>query len=108
MKRLLIILTMLTIATPAFGQDATTMVDKMTMVHSLEQDIIQGLRQFSGLDERESTIAARCIVRSAPFVVAADTTLIEFEQDLDAILKEAAERCSFYRGLFQKIEAELP
>ena len=107
MKRLLITITLLTVAIPVGGQDATTMVDKMNMVHSLEPEIIQGLQQYSGLDERESTIAARCIVRSAPFVVAADTTLIEFEQDLDAILKEAAERCSFYRGLFKKIESEL-
>ena len=83
------------------------MADKMNMVHSLEPQIILGLEKYSGLDARESTIAARCIVRSAPFVVAADTTLTEFEKDLDAILKEAAERCSFYRGLFKKIEAEL-
>ena len=107
MKQLLITITLLTVAIPVFGLDATTMVDKMTMVHGLEQEIIQGLQKYSGLDERESTIAARCIVRSAPFVVAADTTLIEFEKDLDAILKEAAERCSFYRGLFNKIESEL-
>jgi hypothetical protein len=107
MKRILITITLLIVAFPVFGQDATTMVDKMNMVHSLEQEIILGLEKYSGLDEREATIAARCIVRSAPFVVAADTTLIEFEKDLDAILKEAAERCSFYRGLFKKIEGEL-
>jgi hypothetical protein len=107
MKRILFTITLLAVAFPVFGQDATTMVDKMNMVHSLEPEIILGLQTYSGLDERESTIAARCIVRSAPFVVAADTTLIEFEKDLDAIMKEAAERCSFYRGLFKKIEAEL-
>ena len=33
--------------------------------------------------------------------------MAEFEQDVDVILKEAAERCSFYRGLFTKIEEEL-
>ena len=107
MKRILIAITILSVAFPVFGQDATTLVDKMNMVHSLEPEIILGLRKYSGLDERESTVAARCIVRSAPFVVASDTTLVEFEQDLDAILKEAAGRCSFYRGLFRKIEAEL-
>ena len=83
------------------------MVDKMNVVHRLEPQIILGLKTYSSLDEREATIAARCIVRSAPFVVASDTSLTEFEQDLDAILKEAAERCSFYRGLFKKIEREL-
>jgi hypothetical protein len=107
MKLILITIILLAAATPVSGQDATTMADKMNMVHSLEQEIILGLEKYSGLDARESTIAARCIVRSAPFVVAADTTLTEFEKDLDAILKEAAERCSFYRGLFKKIEAEL-
>ncbi len=107
MKFILITITLLAMALPVFGQDANTLVEKMNLVHSLEPEIIQGLQQYSGLEERESTIAARCIVRSAPFVVAADTTLIEFEKDLDAILKEAAERCSFYRGLFKKIEAEL-
>ncbi|MBT8345626.1 MAG: hypothetical protein KJO60_10870 [Desulfofustis sp.] len=107
MKRILITITILTVVFPVFGQDATTMVDKMNMVHSLEPEIIQGLKKYSGLDERESMVAARCIVRSAPFVVTSDTTLVEFEKDLDAILKEAAERCSFYRGLFRKIEAEL-
>ena len=107
MKRILITIILLAVANPVFGQDATTMGDKMKMVHSLEPEIILGLKTYSGLDEREATIAARCIVRSAPFVVASDTTLTEFEQDLDAILKEAAERCSFYRNLFKKIEGEL-
>ena len=107
MKRIMIILIILTAALPVYGQDATTMVEKMNLVHSIEPEIIQGLEKYSGLDSREARIAAGCIVRSAPFVVASDTTMVEFEQDLDAILKEAAERCSFYRGLFKKLEEEL-
>lgn len=107
MKRLLITAFLLALAVPVCGQDATTMVDKMNLVHSIEQEIILGLEKYSGLDQREAKIAARCIVKSAPFVVASDTTMVEFEQDLDAILKEAAERCSFYRGLFKKIEEDL-
>ena len=107
MKRILITIILLAVAVPVFGQDATTMVEKMNLVYSLEPEIILGLEKYSGLDEREAKIAARCIVKSAPFVVASDTTLVEFELDLDVILKEAAERCSFYRGLFKKIEGEL-
>lgn len=107
MKQVLLIITLLAAAVPVSSQDANTMVEKMNLVHSIEPEIILGLEKYSGLDEREAKIAARCIVKSAPFVVASDTTMIEFEQDLDAILKEAAERCSFYRGLFKKIEEEL-
>ena len=107
MKKILLITVLLTIAAPTYGQDAKTMNEKMNLVHSIEPEIIQGLEQYSGLDKREASIAARCIVRSAPFVVASDTTMVEFEQDLDAILKEAAGRCSFYRKLFKKIEEEL-